>query len=222
MVNYMQISFRANIPKTIPEKYYASQSKANTVAILGSSKSSDDILKYMDMCSDITKAIILSGKNIVHGCGNSGIMGSAYKAGQKYSKRDEQNKPLQNLAIIANPLWGDEDLENCIPLTTTNSEAERIEKFADVANTIVVFPGSVSTIQEAATLIAKNYYGKPESKKQVILIGKEFFKGLTTQYEKLYKAGLIKCPPESLYRIVDNESDLLNLIEESQAAEYSN
>ncbi len=215
----MQISFRANIPKTIPEKYYASQSKANTVAILGSSKSSDEILKYMDMCSDITKAIILSGKNIVHGCGNSGIMGNAYKAGQKYSKRDERNKPLQNLAIIANPLWGDEDLENCIPLTTTNSEAERIEKFADVSNTIVVFPGSVSTIQEAATLIAKNYYGKPESKKQVILVGKEFFKGLTTQYEKLYQAGLIKCPPESLYRIVDNESDLLNIIEESQAVE---
>lgn len=213
-VHYMQISFRANIPETIPEKYYSPQSKADTIAILGSSKQTDEILKYMDMCSNITKAIILSGKNIVHGCGNSGIMGSAYKAGQEYSKKDEQNKPLQNLAIIANPLWGDEDLENCIPLTTTDSEAERIEKFADVANTIVVFPGSVSTIQEVSTLIAKNYYGKPENRKQIILVGKDFFKGLITQYEKLYNSGLINCPPDVLFKIADNEADLLNLIDE--------
>ena len=113
-------------------------------------------------------------------------------------------------------------MENCIPLTTTNSEAERIEKFSDVADTIIVFPGSVSTIQETATLIAKNYYGKPENKKQIILVRKEFFKGLTTQYENLYKLGLIKCPPDVLYKIVDKESDLLKLIDKSKPVISSN
>lgn len=197
-------------------KYLTPESKSRTVAVLGSSKTTDEIQKYMDACSEITKGIVLSGKNIVHGCGNSGIMGSAYEAGKTYSRKDSDGKPVQNLAIIANPLWGDEDLDNCIPLTTTNSEAERIENFAQVADTFVVFPGSASTLQEVSTVIAKNYYGKPEDRKKIILVGKDFYKGLQEQYETLYKNKLIKCPPSELFTIVDSVeevNELLNTIE---------
>ena len=166
----------------------------------------------MDKCSQITKALVLGGKNIVHGCGNSGIMGAAYKSAKMYSQKDIDGRPAQNLAIIAKPLWGDEDLENCIPLTYSNSEAERIEKFVQVANTFVIFPGSSTTLQEATTLITKNYYGNPQDKKQIILVGRDFFKGLVEQYQKLYETKLIKCPPEELFRVVDNEDELNKLI----------
>mgnify|MGYP005774879139 FL=1 len=202
----------ASIPQTIDKRYLTRQSKDNTVGILGSSKSTDEILDYMDKCSQITKALVLGGKNIVHGCGNSGIMGAAYKSAKTYSQKDIDGRPAQNLAIIAKPLWGDEDLENCIPLTYSNSEAERIEKFAQVANTFVIFPGSSTTLQEATTLITKNYYGNPQDKKQIILVGRDFFKGLVEQYQKLYETKLIKCPPEELFRVVDNEDELNKLI----------
>ena len=50
-------------------------------------------------------------------------------------------------------MWGDEDTEHCIPLTVANSEADRIEKFAQVSNTMLIFPGSAGTLQEATTSI---------------------------------------------------------------------
>ncbi len=204
----MNITFSAAIPSKISSKYLSKESRENTIGILGSSKSTDEIMDYMTACSEITKNIVLSGKNIVHGCGNSGIMGAAYEAGKIYSKKDTNGNPEQNLAIIANPLWGDEDLENCIPLTETNSEAERIEKFTQVANSFIIFPGSTATLQEAATLISNNCYANTEDKKQIVLIGKDFFKGLQEQYQKLYECKLIKCPPEELFTIVDSIEEI--------------
>lgn len=208
----MQVSFRANIPINISPIYKTKQSKQNTIAVLGSSKSADEILGYMEMCSNTVKAFVQKGKNVVHGCCVNGIMGAAYYAGKNYSEKDSDGKPKQNLAIITNPLWGDEDLENCITIGTAKNEADRIEKFAQVADTMLIFPGSTGTLQEAATLISNNYYGKPENKKRIILVGKEFFKGLDEQYKTLYKAGLLRCNPDELYTIVDKEEDINNII----------
>ena len=165
----MKVSFKSNIPININPQYCTKQSRENTIGILGSSKSTDEIMKYMDLCASVTKSMVQNKKNLLHGCGNSGIMGVAYNSGKIYSKKDSNGKPIQNLAIIAQPLWGDEDLDNCIPLTTSKSEADRIEKFASVADNFVIFPGSSTTLQEATTLITKNYYGKSEEKKKIII-----------------------------------------------------
>ena len=208
----MKINFRGEIPSQIKAQYYMPESTSKTVGILGSSKTTEEILNHMEACADITKGLILSGKNIVHGCGNSGIMGAAYNSGKIYSEKDNNGKPIQNLAIIAEPMWGDEDLENCIPLTTSKSEADRIEKFSQIADSFIIFPGSSTTLQEATTLITKNYYGKEEDKKQIILVGRDFFEGLQKQYQKLYDSKLIKCPPSELFTIVDTKEEVEELI----------
>ena len=208
----MKISFKGDIPSKISAQYFMPQSRENTVGILGSSKSTKEIMEYMDACANITKGIVLSGKNILHGCGNSGIMGAVYDSGKKYSTKDLTGRPIQNLAIIAVPMWGDEDLDNCVPISTSISEADRIEKFSQIADTFVIFPGSSTTLQEATTLITKNYYGKPEDKKQIILVGKDFYKGLQEQYQKMYDCKLIKCPPEELFTIVDTEDEVNELV----------
>ncbi len=206
-------SFQANIPKVISPIYKTQQSKSNTVAVLGSSKATNDILKYMDMCSSSVKNMILGGKNIITGCCTLGIMGAAFNTAKQCSKKNEEGKPVQNLAIVTKPLWGDEDLDNCVILASANSEAERIEMFSEVADTMVLFVGSAGTLQEATTLISKNYYGKKEDKKKIILVGKDFFKGLIEQYNKLYETGLIKCKPSELFTVVDSEEELAQIIE---------
>ena len=208
----MQITFQTDINKQIDPKYKTQQARKNTVAILGSSKATDDILNYMDMCANSTKALVLSGKNLVHGCGSAGIMGEAYKSGYKNSSKDKNGLPEQNLAILTEPLWDDEDTEHCIPIGCAKSEADRIEMFSQVADTIIIFPGSAGTLQEATTLIAKNYYRKQEDKKKIILVGRDFFKGLIEQYHKLYKAKLIKYPPEKLFNVADSEQEIIKLI----------
>ena len=196
--------------KTSP--YTTKESKSNTIVVLGSSQTTDAILRYMDMCSNSVKRWVLSGKNIVTGCGSSGIMGATYKAGYEHSLKDENNMPKQNLVILKKPLWGDEDLEHCIPIGCAKNEAGRIEKFSKVADTIAIFPGSAGTLQEATTLISKNYYGKPEDKKKIVLVGKDFFNGLIEQYNKLYETGLIKCSPNKLFTVVDSEEELKQII----------
>lgn len=182
------------------------------IVILGSSSDKDSIMSYMDLCSEVTKSLVLADKKIMHGCGTAGIMGRAYNSAKTYSKKDANGKPEQNLAIIVNPMWGDEDLENCIPIKTVNSEAERIDEFVKAADCFVIFPGSATTIQEATTLIAKNNYSKPEKRKKIILVGTEYFAPLTQQYQKLYESNLLKCSPDELFSIVDTKEEILSKI----------
>lgn len=205
----MQILTPNNI---IQNKINFGTNKSKTIAILGSSKSTEEIMEYMDTCANVTKGIILTKNNVIHGCGNSGIMGVTYKTAAKNSAIDEQGKPLQNLAIVMEPRWGDEDLENCVPVAFSNSEAQRIEQFREFADKFVVFPGSATTLQEVTSLIAKNYYGKPEDKKEIILVGRDFFKGLSEQYQKLYEAKLIKNYPDELFKIIDDSDAILKEI----------
>lgn len=92
-------------------------------------------------------------------------MGEVYNAAKEASLKVPSGgggklKPVRNLAIIVEPLWGDENLEDCVPIGKANSEADRIEKFTQVADNFVVFPGSAATLQEASTLIQKNRYQK--------------------------------------------------------------
>ena len=208
----MQVTFQGYIPKNIPQIYKTAQAKKDTVAVLGSSRSTDKITSYMDMCSNIVKGLLKADKKIVHGCGTTGIMGAAHYAGVKYSRTDREGKPEQNLGIVTDKLWGNEDTDNCIMLTSARSESDRIDKFTEVADTILVFPGSVTTLQEATTLIQKNYYGESKDKKKIILIGKEYFKGLDEQYHTLYKNGLITTKPEELYTIADSEDEIYSII----------
>lgn len=206
----MQITFQGYVPKTINEKYKSPESRKETVAVLGSSKSAEEIMDYMEMCANSTRVLVLNGKNMVHGCGSDGIMGEVYRSAYNYSRKNSDGKPVQNLAILAG--WPDEDKKHCIPIAVAKSEADRIEKFAQVADTMLIFPGGAGTLQEAATFISNNYYGKPENRKKIILVGSDFFKGLVEQYNQLYKAGMIKNKPEELFTVVDSEKEIQDII----------
>ena len=192
--------------------FKAKQKKPDTVVVLGSAKSSNAIMDYMQMCSDVTKAIVLSGNNVLHGCGKYGIMGSTYKSALENSTKDRAGKPRQNLAIIKNPLYGDEDLENCVIKGVASSEAERIEMFLGAADKILIFPGGATTIQEIVTLIAENNHTPISQRKKIVLIGKDYFDGLIKQYDKLYESGLLNDKPENLFTVANSEEEILGLL----------
>lgn len=216
-ITQASVSFKANFKDlfdavpSLDERYTTPESRAKTVTILGSSKPTDEILSSMDKCSKITKDLIQSGYNIQTGCGAYGIMGSAYNAAKENSVKDIQtSRPLQNLAIIMEPAWGDEDLENCTPIGKSTSEADRIAKFRKTSNTFVVFPGSATTLQESVSLIQQNEYApKNEPLKKIILVGKDFFDGLTQQYQKLFNSKLLKHAPEELFTVLDSQDEVL-------------
>jgi len=197
-----------NIPSLNPF-YVTEQSKDNTIAIFGSSKDTDGILNAMDLCSRTTKSLVEMNYNILTGCGTNGVMGRAFTAAKENSLIDQKTgKPKQNLTIVMDPPYGDEDIENSIPIAKANSELDRIDKFSKTANSFVIFPGSATTISEATTLIQQNEYTK-EKPKKIILVGKDFFAGLNKQYQALAEAKLLKHKPEELFKVVDTEKEIL-------------
>ncbi len=202
--------------KTIPglnPKYTTKASKQNTVAFLGSSTSTESLEKYLKASSNITRYFIENGFNVVHGCGSKGIMGEVYRAAQIHSVKDFQGKPVQNLAVVVEPLWGDENLVDCIPIGKAKSEAERITKFTQVADNFVIFPGSAGTMQEATTLIQNNHYRKDGEAKNVVLFGAEFWEGFVGQYKKLFDMKLLKENPiGKLFHIANSKEEVAKLI----------
>jgi len=203
----------ASVPE-LDEKYTTTENKAKTVTILGSSKSVNSILDSMDLCSKLTADLVRSGYNIQTGCGAYGIMGTAYNSAKENSIRDiETRKPAQNIAIIMQPAWGDEDLDNCVPIGKATSENERLTKFRKTSDTFVVFPGSATTIEETALLIQQNEYSPKDTPlKKIILVGNEFFSGLKQQYQKLFDSKLLKHNPDELFTVLDSEEEILNEI----------
>jgi len=191
----------------IDSRYCAPALKEKSVVVLGSSKNSPQIDKYLKNCSDITRHFIENGFNIVSGAGTKGIMGEAYNTAYKYSKKDKNNRPLQNLGILTEPLWGDENLKNCIIIGKAKSEAERIEQFSKVSNKFIIFPGSAGTIQEASTLVSGNVYGSEP--KKIALFGADFWKNFEEVYKKIAEFNLLKKPLEQLFRIVNSKEEVI-------------
>jgi len=201
-----------NIP-SLNNRYTSPDKKQKTIAILGSSGSTESLEKYLKASSDITRYFVENGYNIVHGCGSHGIMGEVYNAAKEASIKDSSEKPLQNLAIIVQPLWGDENFQDCIAIGKANSEAERIAKFTQVADSFVIFPGSATTLQEATTLIQNNRYPKSGEIKKIILFGSDFWESLVNQYKKIFEMKLLKENPiGKLFHIANSKEEVIKLI----------
>jgi predicted Rossmann-fold nucleotide-binding protein len=205
-----------NSPKPyLNKRYTGPKNRANTYSILGAANSDGTAAHYIDMCKNIVKRIILSSpdKKVVHGCGTfGGIMKAAYEAAADTSIRNiKTKKPLQNLGILSYPLWGDEDKKNCTIIGKMPSEATRAETFPLVSNTLIVFPGGVTTTEEAVTFIRKNNHTKKgQPLKDIVLVGdKKTWKHLTEHISYLNEQGELHYKPEQLFRIAHTEDEIL-------------
>lgn len=197
----MRISpIRTSVCKTNFKADY--KRKENNVVIMGSSRYSENTINDLVRASEVARVLLAKGKNIITGGCTRGIVGQVYYTVADFSERDKDGKPEQNLIITREPFMGDEDFDNCKIIAHAQSEAERIEKFEAYSNSFVVFPGGPATMQEAATLISENHHAK--NKKQIFLVGTEYFKDLDNQYQIMYESGLLDCAPSELYTLTDD------------------
>ncbi len=210
-MNNLAIDALRHVPP-LDSVYTAPKMREKAVVILGSSKTTEPLMEYMELCSDTTKELVKNGYNIVTGCGTKGIMGAAYYAAKEASALDMNGKPVQNLAILVDPLWGDENLRDCLLIGKASSESERIVKFTKVADNFVIFPGGTTTLQEAATLIRYNVHSEENKFKKIILVGKDFFAGLKNQYETMAKMRFLKKVPDYFFKILSEKNEIVNAI----------
>ncbi|MBR1618926.1 LOG family protein [bacterium] len=192
---------------TIDSRYYLPALKDKSVVILGSSKNSAQLDKYLQACSDITRHFVESGFNIISGAGTKGIMGEAYNTAYKYSKKDAQNRPVQNLGVLTEQLWGDENLQDCIIVGKAKNESERIEKFAKLSDKFVIFPGSAGSIHEATALVSGNVYSSEP--KKIALFGKDFWEKFEDVYKKIAEFDLLKRPLDEIFKIVNSKDEVI-------------
>lgn len=210
-MNNLAVDIFRNIP-ALDKRYTTQEKRAKSVVILGSSKTTEPLMEYMDLCAKTTQDFVQNGYNIITGCGTKGIMGSAYDAAKENSVINLEGKPVQNLAIIVNPLWGDENLNDCIIIGKAGSESERIMKFTKVSDNFVIFPGGTTTMQEATTLIRHNVHSPERGLKRIVLVGKEFFAGIKQQYELMLKMQLLQKAPENFFKILSDKNEIVKAI----------
>lgn len=193
----------------LDSRYTSVESRARTVTVLGSSKTVDPIKEQIALSAAISGELIRRGYNVLTGAGNSGVMGAAYGAAAESANALDRVPRGENLVVAVRPAWGDENLSEARAIGIADTEAERIEKFAKTSDNFLIFPGSAGSLQEAATLIAKNAYRGKEALKRILLVGRDFFGGLSQQYQRLYADGLLKDRPETLFRVVDTAEEAL-------------
>ena len=210
-MNNLAVDTFRNVP-ALDKSYTTQEKRAKSVVILGSSRTTEPLMEYLDLCAKTTKEFVQNGYNIITGCGTKGIMGAAYNAAKESSAVNLEGKPIQNLAIIVNPLWGDENLNDCVIIGKAGSESERIMKFTKVSDNFVIFPGGTTTMQEAATLIRHNVHSDECGLKKIILVGREFFAGIKQQYETMAKMRFLKNAPENFFKILSDKNEIVKAI----------
>lgn len=197
----------AEIPE-FDERYTGAESRARTVTVLGSSKSVDPIKEQVSLSAAASGELVRRGYNVLTGAGNAGVMGAAYAAAAESA--DAALRRGENLVLAVRPGWGDENLSDARAIGIADSEPRRVEAFAKVSDNFLIFPGSAGSVQEAAILVAMNAYRGKAPLKRIILVGRDFFGGISQQYQRLFEDGLLKESPEALFRVVDSLDEILS------------
>jgi predicted Rossmann-fold nucleotide-binding protein len=203
----------AEIPP-LNQSYPSAASRAMTVSILGSSKDSPLIAGQSRDAGVVARELVRNGYNVCTGCGNAGILGAAY-SGALAGRSLPAHGPAghgENLAVVAEPAWGDENIKDARAIGKAHSEADRLVKFLQISDTLVIYPGGPATIQEAASAIARNNYRGSAPAVRILLVGRAYFQGLIDQYEQLAAAGLLKGTPDDHFRVVETPRDVLSAV----------
>lgn len=202
----------AEIPD-LDARYATPQSRAKTVAILGSSSSKTAIEPFVELATLLARDVVGRGGNVVTGAGNAGVMGAAFNAARDAAKKSGAG---ENLTLIKTPMWGDEDLAGGRAIGQAPSEEARVDKFIQVAATVVAFPGGAGTLLELNKLLFTLAYPAKEQPlpEKIVLVGSStYWAGFKTQLDTLVTTGLLKAEVLERFRFPEGASELLGAVQ---------
>lgn len=190
--------------------YLSAASRAKTVIICGASSSKPGTVAYEPMAAAVSRAVVGAGGNVLTGCGSGGTMGAAYYAAADAAQAEGAG---ENLAIVKQPAWGDEDLANARVLATAQTEEARFDLFQKLGATLVLFPGGAGTLLEVAKAVEGAAYPRPGQPPfdTIVLVGTAFYAGLRLQLDALVEAGTMKAEVRSRFTFVDDAEELVRL-----------
>jgi predicted Rossmann-fold nucleotide-binding protein len=188
--------------------YLTRASRDKTVIICGGSKDTPHMERAKEIASRVAYDVVAAGGNIVTGCGTKGVMGAAFYGAAEAAKLEGAG---ENLTITKNKAWGDEDFINGRAISREESEEARFDQFQRVGAHLLVMPGAVGTLLEAAKMIegiVAPRDGIPAFEKITIVDVDGFWSGLRLQLDTMEKAGILKPDIKARIDWVDGDADV--------------
>lgn len=183
------------------EAYTRPTSRNNTVAIVGSAKDAVYTKPFEKMVHDLAFNIVASGRNLLNGCCEHGLVRKAFDGANKAKNLHNAG---EHLGIIVG--WKEELTDNVKIIGKAIGEEQRMKNITQCAKTIIAFPGSLTLGIENLNFM--NLKRHEESDSNLIIVGKKFFRGFDLQLNDMHREGALEIHPSKLYTLVDNTKDI--------------
>ncbi len=182
------------------------------VAVFGASSGSMD-QAYYDAAFCMGEMIAKSGRALVFGGGDTGIMGAAARGAHAAGGKVIGVIPeALNLPGIAYPL--------CDELIVTNDLRDRMEKMASLSDGFCILPGGFGTLYELFEVLTLNqlrYMLKPV----VLLNTKGYYDRMGEFFEVMYRENCAREMCRKLYHFADAPEQAIGVFSEWSAPELS-
>lgn len=173
------------------------------IGLFCASSNNLDVIFYEE-ASRFGKWLAENGKTLVYGGANCGLMEATAKA-------VHENKGTV-IGVVPQILFDRNRVSDYIDVTIPCSDLnDRKEMLITHAETIVVMPGSVGTLDEVFTVMAANTIGI-HTKKVIFWNINNFWDELFALFDALKLKGVVNKPMEELFSIANNFEELTNLI----------
>jgi len=160
--------------------------------------------QYMELASEMGRAIAHNGYSLVYGGAKVGLMGVI----AKYTKENGGKV----IGVMPELLVEKElDYRGCDEMFVTSGMRERKAKMEDLSGAFVAMPGSFGTLEELLEVITLKQLGY-HRKAIVILNHDGFYDHLLNMFEQLYALRFAKPVSKSLYHISETVEDAINFI----------
>ena len=185
---------------------------SGAIAVFGASSGSMD-QAYYDAAFEMGALIAKSGKALLFGGGDTGIMGAAARGAHSVGGKVIGVIPeALNLPKIAYP--------ECDQLIVTRDLRDRMEKMAELSEGFCALPGGFGTLYELFEVITLNqlrYMLKPV----VILNTKGYYDSLSGMFEVMYRENCAREMCRKLYAVEDTPEAAMEAVLHWTAPELS-
>lgn len=176
---------------------------SGAIAIFGASSGSMDA-EYYQAANEMGALIAKSGKALLFGGGDTGIMGAAARGAHSAGGKVIGVIPeALNLPKIAYP--------ECDELIVTRDLRDRMAKMAELSDAFCVLPGGFGTLYELFEVITLNqlrYMLKPV----VLLNTRGYYNCMMDMFETMYQEKCARDMCRRLYALADTPQQAMNSI----------
>lgn len=177
--------------------------KINSICVYCSASNKAE-KKYFDLAENLGKLISGSGRRLVYGGGNVGLMGASSRAAFESGGKV--------LGVMPHFLTKWELPHPEIETIMVDTMHERKWLLFAESDAFAVLPGGIGTLEEVVETLS--WHRLELHKKPIVFIDKDFWQPLMDMMEKFLEKDLVPAHFRNAYRIVDTAEEVIPNMEE--------